>query len=188
MGYFHKETKDCLKCVHKYIFSTIDFSCNMLMYIMYMFYKLILNEEIRFLWATTQLFCLSKSINWRNLIQYYSMQNAPNIHTVMHVLHLCAHLHKVFFYFFFLSRFDCSWLSISSAVGLVLLLDVKVLIFCLINKWIIMGPTHSVLWLNLFNLFTANGECWLWSNSGRHFNSRGLIDQSLLLIENRSQN
>lgn len=101
MGYFHKETKDCLKCVHKYIFSTIDFSCNMLMYIMYMFYKLILNEEIRFLWATTQLFCLSKSINWRNLIQYYSMQNAPNIHTVMHVLHLCAHLHKVFLFFFF---------------------------------------------------------------------------------------
>lgn len=69
-----------------------------------------------------------------------------------------------------------------------LLLDDKVLIFCLINKWIKMGPTHSVLWLNLFNLFTANGECWLWSNSGRHFNSRGLIDQSLLLIKNRSQN
>lgn len=100
---------------------------------------------------------------------------------------MCSFAQSIFL-FFFLSRFDCSWLSISSAVGLVLLLDVKVLIFCLINKWIIMGPTHSVLWLNLFNLFTANGECWLWSNSGRHFNSRGLIDQSLLLIENRSQN
>lgn len=141
----------------------------MLLYIMYMLCKLILTEEIRFLCATTQVFCLSKSINWRNLIQYYNIQKAPSIHTMMHVLHLCAHLHKVFF---FLSRFDCSWLSISSAVGL--LLDVKVLIFCLVNKWSIMGPTHFILWLNLFNLFTANGECWLWSNSGWIFNSRGL--------------
>jgi len=69
-----------------------------------------------------------------------------------------------------------------------LLSDVNVLIFCLINKLSIMGPTHSMLWLNLFNLFTANGEYWLWSNSGWLFNSRGLIDQSLLLIVNRSQN
>ncbi len=55
-----------------------------------------------------------------------------------------------------------------------LLWDVEVLIFCLINKWNLMGPTHFILWLNLFNLFTANSACWLWSNSGWIFNSRGL--------------
>lgn len=144
----------------------------MLLYIMYMFYKLILTEEIRFLCATTQqVFCLSKSINWRTLIQYYNIQKAPSIHTMMHVLRLCAHLHKVFFFPLKV------WLQLAVnqlSRRFCLLLDVKVLILCLINKWSIMGPTHFILWLNLFNLFTANGECWLWSNSGWVFNSRGL--------------
>lgn len=154
------------KCVYKYIFFTIDSSCNMLLYIMYMFYKLILTEEIRFLWATFQVFCSSKSINWRNLIQYYRHQ----VYNVACFTFMCLFAQSIFFLLKVWLQLAVNQLSHRFC----LLLDIKVLIFCLINKWSIMGPTHFILWLNLFNLFTANGECWLWSNSGWLFNSRGL--------------
>lgn len=114
LGYFHKETKDCLNCVYKYIF-TIDFSCNMFLYIMYMSYKLILNEEIRFLRATTFLFIkIHKPKELNSILQY--TQGTKYTYSDACFTFMCSFAQSIFV---FLSRFDCSWLSISSAVGFV---------------------------------------------------------------------